>query len=270
MPPPNDLLTGLQRYYSLDGDGTEAVSAQHGVPTGPITWPAGARGPGASFNADNSCRIVAPGLNLLTDLSISMWVYLIGNKSYAGMVTQQLGAGAANTNYSVLCNGSSVILLGANNSGTGSLALTTGYWTHVVITRTTAGVLKFWRNGSLVATGSGPPPNSVPTADLWIGNRPDLYNAFPGIMDEVCIYDTIISQNQIVALLGDGTPPAYADFGDPLPELHTMMPVPLNSMQRGILVTPDSYFGVAARTAGGDEAPPAPSGRSSNFNSGFN
>jgi hypothetical protein len=272
------LLTGLQRYYRLDSNGTEEVSAQNGVPTGSVTYSAGKLGMAANFNHDTTRRIVAPGLDLVTDLTISLWVYPTAVGNFAGILTHQLGAGGVDTNYHVNWNGNGIGLYGTGNASPGSSVLSLNTWSHFLVTRTTTGAVKYYVNGSLTLTSTTVGPHSVPTADLWIGNRPDLFDAFPGLVDEVAIYNSVVTPNAITALFGEGTPPDFSDFGDPLPEVQVLLPLDLFSRNlNGVsneLLSLDLFSHVRGQQkVGGDRFSSLydkPSSGSSKFNPGFN
>lgn len=273
------LLDGLQRYYRLDSNGTEEVSAQNGVPTGSVTYSAGKRGTAANFNHDTARRIVAPGLDLVTDITISMWVFPTTTGSFAGILTHQLGAGGVDTNYHINWNGTGIGLYGTGNVSPGTSTLPLNAWSHFVMTRTTTGAVKYFVNGSQTLTATTAGPHSVPTADLWIGNRPDLFDAFPGLVDEVGIWNVILPQEAIIALYAEGgTPPDYTNFGDPLPEAQEFLPLDLFAQnlagQNIDLLTID----LSCHPRGQQRMPTErfsslydkPSGGSSKFNPGFN
>ena len=223
------LLTNIERYYKLDGNGTESVSAQNGVDTNSnLVWVSGKINQGVDFTGGNTSReLVAPGLDLVTDLTISFWVYVKGSSFYGPVVCNMVGGGGATTNYNVMQVGQNIQLFGKNDStygsGTGTLSLNT--WYHVVITRTTGGTATYYVNGSSVNSGSGQVPFSTPTASLRIGHRQDHYNVFDGIIDELGIWSRVLSGTEITDLYNAGagftypfTPPG------PAPTLSTVTP----------------------------------------------
>ena len=206
------LMTNLERYYKLNGDGIDSIAGQNAVLTG-ITWATGHVGlVAADVNADTSRGIVAPGLNLMTDISVQVWVRItpsIGG-AYHPIICNMDGSGATATNWAILDTGGyrSYAFMGTGNSfsscNTG--ALSTGVWHHIVMTRTTGGSIRVYVNGALTANspGSGPAPYSVPLADLRIGCREDNYASFPGAIEQVGVWSRILSAAEVTELYNGG------------------------------------------------------------------
>jgi hypothetical protein len=85
------------------------------------------------------------------------------------------------------------------DSAAGSLSL--GVWLHVAVTRTAAGVTNLYVNGAASGTAnqnSGTPAASTTTPML--GNRAALDRAFNGLIDDVRIYNSVLSPAQIAEL----------------------------------------------------------------------
>lgn len=198
------LLNGLQRYYKLEGNGVDSFGGQNAVFSNP-TYVTGKIGQAARIAGDTSKSIVAPGLNLMTAISISMWVYWTGSNTYAMVVGNMDGAGGTDINYAILTSGTGMTFYGTGNAASASTAaMTSNVWHHVVATRTLAGVAQFWVDGVAASAVSGPAPYSVPAADFRIGHREDNYASFPGDMDEVGVWNRVLTSGEIAELYNGG------------------------------------------------------------------
>jgi hypothetical protein len=198
------LLNGLQRYYKLDGDGVDAVGGQNAVVSNP-TYVTGKLGQGARIAGNTSKSIVAPGLNLMTAISISMWVYWTGSNTYAMVVGNMDGGGGTDLNYAILTGGTSMTFYGTGNSpSSSSPSMSQNTWHHVVATRTLAGVTQFWTNGVAGSAVAGAAPYSVPAADFRIGHREDNYASFPGDIDDVAVWNRVLTSGEIAELYNAG------------------------------------------------------------------
>lgn len=87
-------------------------------------------------------------------------------------------------------------------SSFGSNVITLNIWQHIAATVNGTNV-RFFYNGSFIGTGtvSVPTPNSN---DLYIGNRSADDRAYDGLLDEVLIYNTNLSDSQITNLYNFG------------------------------------------------------------------
>ena len=198
------LLNGLERYYKLDGNGVDSFGGQNATVSNP-TYVTGKLGQAARINGDTSKSIVAPGLNLMTAISISMWVYWTGSNTYAMVVGNMDGGGGTDLNYAILTEGNAMRFYGTGNSAAaGSVSMSQNVWHHVVATRTLAGVSQFWVNGVAGSTAAGTAPYSVPAADFRIGHREDNYASFPGDIDEVAVYSRVLTSGEIAELFNAG------------------------------------------------------------------
>lgn len=198
------LLNGLQRYYKLDGNGLDSFGGQNAVVSNP-TYVTGKIGQAARVAGDTSKSIVAPGLNLMTAISIGMWVYWTGSNSFAMVVGNMDGAGGTGLNYAILTSGTGMTFYGTGNATSATAAaMTQNVWHHVVATRTLTGTAQFWVNGVAGSTASGPAPFSVPAADFRIGHREDNFASFPGDMDEVGVWNRVLTSGEIAELYNAG------------------------------------------------------------------
>lgn len=206
----SSLLTGLVSYYAMEGNGNDALGANNGASTA-ITYSVGNGkvAQGAGFTGSTS-SIIAPAsasLDIVTDLTISCWLYSTANGDYYTAVTHMVGGGGLNNVNYHLVKGPSGQLSLHTQSDTGvfgpSLSLTT--WTNITVTRDTAGAVQFYVNGVADASGSGPAPYSKAAAPTQIGSRPDAYSYWRGAIDEVGIWSRKLTPTEISVLYNSGS-----------------------------------------------------------------
>ena len=142
------------------------------------------------------------------DVSISAWFYLDNTSGFKAIVGKRDGGG---TNYVFYVNGSKLASYdGAsviNDTGT---TLSASQWYHGVLVIDSGTSTKFYVNGSISSTQS----SSTITSDdapLLIGND-GVGSYFDGYIDDVAIYNRILSDSEITNLYG-GTFPASGLVG---------------------------------------------------------
>lgn len=209
---PSTLFTGLKAFWKMDGDATDYTGNNDAVATN-CTFGTGVCDESVEFTGITSTVIAPPNdLNLMTDLTISCWVRPTAHSSYFAIVAHMLGGGGATTNYHLLMLPSGhIALFGAGDTGVSSLTVAPlDTWTHVVATRTTTGYTEIWYDNLKLNTGTGPAPHSEPTASTNIGCRPDAYDYFHGKIDEVGIWNRVLSDSEIEVLYGNA---GFSAFG---------------------------------------------------------
>lgn len=99
-------------------------------------------------------------------------------------------------------------------------ALVTGEWQHVAVTFQpgAASGAKFYVNGRLVSSTTASALTKVNTV-VWIGKNQWAGQIFDGAMDEVAVYDKILSEDTIASMYSLGT------YGSSTPPLITTAPV---------------------------------------------
>ncbi|GAA5127865.1 hypothetical protein GCM10023212_33550 [Luteolibacter yonseiensis] len=233
--PPGVDPDGLLAWYRLDdASGTVAkdVSASGGhhgtlVGTTPPAWGAGNFNGGLVFN--NSNRVEIPNI-VGNDFSFSFWM-----KTSQGFPRADSGAQGASLFFcDTPGNASDFIIAGTRSSGaTGSVnritvmtgvnsatasiqnhgvtSVNDGQWKHIVVTRAkTSGEVRIYINGTLDKAGTGSTTTLVSNPVISIGATPGNPGAsYVGGLDEIRIYNKVLSQAEITALLsGPPDPPA--------------------------------------------------------------
>src|SRR3989441_24250 len=217
-PPPADISSGLGLYYRFDeGAGSLANDSSGNGNTGSLlggtTWTAGQLGQAVNFNgvSGNVTASTTTGLNQSTTLTIAAWI----NPSDVSATYRTLVAkGAAGLRgYAVdLYNGKLNFIKVTGADVTSSVLLSTGTWQHVAITWNAAtSEVKFYMNGALAQTISDSfvPPAPLDTDNLLVSLWLRGGSYFAGAMDELRIYNRVLSATDILALYNI-TPPTVS------------------------------------------------------------
>jgi len=202
------LATGLEAYWKMD-DGTDSTG-NHNLTLSNITFAPGKIGNAANYNSITS-TVIAPSLDILTNLTVSAWVYPTQHADYYTIAAHMIGGGWLDTNYHlIMLPAGDVALFGTGDTGiTNSSIMPLNTWTHVVATRTTTGYTEMWTNGVKTNTGTGPAPHSVPAGLVYVGCRGDSYSYWQGAIDEVGIWSRVLPDDQIAMLYNAGSGISY-------------------------------------------------------------
>ena len=152
-------------------------------------------------------------LGLTGSFSLSVWVkadswpvagsWLISKRDYAG---------AAQINYQVVIYGQKVYIntsTGSGGSVVSTSTLSTGTWYNIVVTVNPGTEGKIYINGSLDKTAS---IIAVQKADTplsigaWADNAGGLYGPHDGLLDEVAVFDSLLSASDVTAIYNSGVP----------------------------------------------------------------
>ncbi len=206
----SSLLTGLVSYYAMEGNGNDALGANNGTPTA-VTFSAGngkvAQGAGYTGATSAIAIPASASLDIVTDMTISCWLYNTADSDYYTAVAHMVGGGGVNNvNYNLIKIPSSQLQL-HTQSDTGVVGPNLGLtvWTHIVVTRDTSGNVEWFVNGASWGTGLGAAPYSKPTATTQIGSRADAYSYWHGRIDEVGIWSRKLTSAEVAVLYNSGT-----------------------------------------------------------------
>ncbi len=219
---------GIVAQYSFD-DPTNIGKDDSGlgnnaVPTGNIASVAGKVGNAASFSGSSYLITTDPVIGA-SEATVCAWVNI---RDYGGF-------GRAR----IIDNGETLLYLAqgyfifSNDGNTDALAapgsVALNAWTHVCGTRDTNGTSNLYVNGN--ASGAPNQPGGKPaigTTSLYIGNRQQGDRGFDGMIDDLRIYNRVLTQSEIQQLAG--TVPANASSQSAISNYTYALP------------TPSSYF----------------------------
>ncbi len=208
--------TGLVGYWSFeDGSGTKATDFSGNGNTGTLysmesgDWVDSPRGKALSFDGGTDEYVNAghgSSLEFTGDITISAWInpsFLADYDMFIGKYTSSTDTGY---DIGVMSNGSLTPIFrdGSHVEQFSTVGLIqTGVWQHIVVTQQASDCsVRIYRNGvrDSVLT-SQPCFDDASGYDLSIGSRNNsVNNHFPGSVDEVRLYNRILSQDEIMDL----------------------------------------------------------------------
>jgi hypothetical protein len=208
----SSLLTGEIAYWKFDettGDYADSKNSHTGVNTSVTHYASGKINYAGSYNGTASKTVVtdADDLDLTTAGGISCWIYL-GVRTHNYIVTKGDDNNARN-GYVFQMEGGYLTLFMLGSSSymyTQSAAmLSTGQWYHVVATWNSSNVY-LYVNGSQSATKAVTVTPVASTYNLQIGAPcVDATGFFNGYIDEVGIWNRLITSTEVTTLYNSGT-----------------------------------------------------------------
>lgn len=219
------LDSGLAGYWKLDdGSGTSvtdsSVNGNTGTLTNGPTWGTGQIGGGADLDGTNDYISVTTStpanLNLTDSFSLSMWF----KANTVGTSQTLFSAGLLNNNkgfqiQTSSCTGgnSGNICIERNVAGGNEqiralgAAYATGTWNHLVVTVQGTAVVMYVNGANWGLTGSWTGNiNSYLGTAYEIGRRLDGAQTWNGSIDEVRVYNRVLSADEAIQLYHLGTP----------------------------------------------------------------
>ncbi len=206
VPPP----LGLVSWWPGEGNAVDIVSGNNGTLEGGVTFTNGEVG--QAFDFDGSSGYVEVGdladLDMSNSFSLECWIYPTGPGS---------GGGAGGTiiskedEYEVARFSDGSIQWAFASSSPGWTWIDSGaitplnQWSHVAVVYSN-GLVNTYLNGVLANTynGTGAIGNVGAPNDFRIGGRSWYSQFFQGLIDEVSIYDSALSANDILAIYSAG------------------------------------------------------------------
>jgi regulation of enolase protein 1 (concanavalin A-like superfamily) len=211
--PASGLNLGLVAEYKFENGAQDSSgNGFHGNVYGTVNTVAGKVDSSAlNFTGgDNSCVEIPNPLG--NDFSISFWM---NTAATAGTGQWWAGEGLVDGEVPGSTNDFGVALIGSNvGFGVGNPDFTItatnvvndGQWHHIVATRTSAtGAMQLYVDGGLRATGTGATGTHSTPVSLRIGDLQSGYDYFPGSIDEVRLYNYVVSLATVEQLAGVGS-----------------------------------------------------------------
>ena len=208
----NAALVGLWQFENdfTDSSGT----GNHGANVGGVAFVASQAGYGQAGSFGGGSHVLVPHSTTLdapTGVTIAAWVNATGLQ-WEGVVGKNPSNGSLNNhagNYELrLENGTQNMTFlyqrgGVNDThpvGSG-VPVTSNIWTHVAVTVDGTNA-RFYVNGALANTVAGLPAGfgATNTNPLYIGTRADIFTNFDGLMDDVAIFDEVLTDQQIATI----------------------------------------------------------------------
>jgi Concanavalin A-like lectin/glucanases superfamily len=211
-----DLTDGLVAYYPFDGNANDqSGNNNNGVEYGGIQYKQGIIGDAASFDGvDDYIRVLShPSLNPANQLSISFWVKVDGYTNEWSPIVHKggplLSESGTNREYTVWLHNTSNFCLASAGDGSAQNYLYACCaevgWTHFVgIIDRQNHRMKIYVDGTLKVDANDPYATfNNNNYDLIIGWSEEVnsaYSPFKGRIDELRIYNRVLTEDEIKAL----------------------------------------------------------------------
>jgi len=178
-------------HWKLNGNSLDEIGANNGSEVS-ISYVLGRENYAANFATANSSVINIPTITLarFVSYSFAFWIYIDPSISnYAGVFTNN------NTGYGVFYNPFNKTIYWNGSTGCAPNAVPFGKWVHVAFNNN-AGTGQFYINGQ----PSGSPVNVLGDIYMMTLGFSDATYPFKGSMDDVRIYNRVLTTNEIKSL----------------------------------------------------------------------
>jgi hypothetical protein len=196
--------------YAFEGNAQDTSgSGNHGTAT-TLTYVMGIPGAQAAQFNGTSSNVVIPR-SITDDFTVAMWVKSTDTAGAAnsqwwagkGLVDGEVGGGGADWGTAIV-NGKFVLGVGSTGGDTtiaSSVNINDGAWHHVAATRNNAtGAMTVYVDGAPRGSGTGPTGSRTLPASLRIGSLQTGSNFLNGALDDVRLYDRVLSATEVAEL----------------------------------------------------------------------
>jgi hypothetical protein len=210
------LLNGIISYWTLDEKTGSAIDAagggNNGTPTSVIQGAAGKINTAYAFNGSTSKLDMGSSANLaLTTGSVSCWIYMPSLPAIDGIIFEKGDMSNQLYGYGMYYSSGRLVFETANASkhtnyyaNTG-VTLQAGVWYHVVCTWNGTTVVTYL-NGVQRLSASQVTPCVFNNHDFGLGkNLPSNTAGFPGTIDEVGVWNRVLTSSEVASLYNTGT-----------------------------------------------------------------
>jgi hypothetical protein len=212
----------LVALYAFDEGSGAAVTdgsgrANNGTISGGATWTAAGRyGSGMVFNGIDGMVTIpdSSSLDLTTGMTMEAWVKPTAAANYPTILMKERPGGLAYTLYGAVGAGKSAgayVRTTADLAASGGGALPLNTWSHLAGTHD-GSTIRLYLNGVLVASRAAGGTITNSNSPLRIGGNSIWNNEwFNGVIDEVRVYNTALSAEQIQADMNQAPPAVTYD-----------------------------------------------------------
>lgn len=200
-------------FYEFENNVLDSRGAYNGTAYGGPTYVTGKLGTKAiQFNGTN--QYVSVNRPVSGNFTIAFWVKTTqtsptGSQWYNGNGLVDCEVGGVTDDFGIAyLNGK--VAFGVGNADTtiqSVSSINTGDWVHVACTRDGSyGQMKIYINGGLQKTGTGPTGAKGAPAKMNIGNLQTGINFFAGAIDQLRVYNSVLTADDVLNLAKEGTP----------------------------------------------------------------
>jgi len=219
-------------WWSLDGDARDmSGNANHGILVGSPSFGQGMIGP--AIDLDGSSQNVevpdSPSLHdFVNQITVTAWINPLdlGNSSYYRTIVAKFGPSDRKDLYLYLNVNLGAALAGPQgNDWTPNIPIDIGIWTHVALTYDGSAMI-LYKNGvalaTLSVTGNLILADASSNGPLFIGYNTSWIEYFSGLMDDVRLYNVVLTADEILAVMEGGATelaanPIPVDEGNDVP-----------------------------------------------------
>jgi hypothetical protein len=162
-----------------------------------------------SFNGTNAWVTVADSasLDLTNAMTIEAWINPTAANEWDTLVMKESATGLAYALYVIdQARPAGYVRVGANDVGAVGTAMAANTWVHVAMTYDGT-TLRFYRNGTQVATAAASGAVSATTGALRIGGNSPWGDYFSGMIDEVRVYNRVLTAAEITTDMNTAVKP---------------------------------------------------------------
>ena len=222
------ITAGLVEYWDMDGDFAAQVDGTHvgtltTTGTGSGNFVAGKFGQAIDLNSSssNQAYVVVGGSEsdfdfAASNMSLSVW-YTTESLYTSWQALIAKGEGSAWRLARASGSGSSLNFAGPGGSfsGDGELDQQDGSWHHVVVTHEHNTVKRMYVDGSLVATSTNAGSIGNNGSSMQIGGNPNAAGrSWDGNIDDVAIWDRVITTDEIASIYNGGAGASIASLSN--------------------------------------------------------
>jgi uncharacterized repeat protein (TIGR01451 family) len=206
------IPSGAVSWYRAENNGVDSAGPNFASAIGSVTYTTGKVGQGFNLNGTNAYLSAPDTTSMhLAALTIEGWFFLTGGSGARMLVSKTAGSGLSNS-FLIFIAGDGSIGAGAGDSTTTDMLATatfptTNNWHHFAYTNN-GSVQAIYVDGGLAGASGTSQVIGYDNHPLLIGADIDSEVAasfFPGKIDEVTIYNRVLSGTEVQTVFGAGT-----------------------------------------------------------------
>ena len=196
--------TNLVGWWSGEGNGNNVTGSNHGILATNISFVPGKVGQAFAFTGTGTVQIAdAPNLNFsrTSSMTMELWACRTGLQTTMHLMGKRQ-PGCGSIAYQMSFDPTGLLFVTDNGAVRTGVQMPMNKWIYLSGTFDGA-TLRFYTNGVLAATGTGTlgPTNNAP---LIIGGS-DACPPFVGLLDEVTLYNRVLSAAEILSIYNAST-----------------------------------------------------------------
>ncbi len=206
------LPSGEVAWYRAEGNGVDALGPNNATATGGATFTTGEVGQAFSLNGTTAYLSVPDNASLQqSTFTIEGWFFLTGATGTRTIVSKAAGTGSSDSFLVYIAADGSIGAAYGDLTSTTPLSTstipTTSAWHHFAYTYDGTSQ-QIYLDGALAGSGGAAPSIAYDTHAMLIGADADSGSPtsfFPGLIDELTLYNRVLTSAEIQAVFGAGT-----------------------------------------------------------------